>query len=103
MRVVAMTRRIGAVLAAQHNGEPFGGTGNAWSGQLVPGTYKTKTTKTKTIWLGALAFWIVVACLIAARVMFTDFSKHQSSFGLSGDKAALNFVMRQPSSERRSD
>jgi hypothetical protein len=93
-----MTRRNGAVLAAQHDRDSFSGTGVVWSGQFVAGT-----SKTKTIWFGALAFWIVVACLIAARITFSDFPKHQSSFGFSGDKAALNFVVQQPSSERSSD
>jgi hypothetical protein len=41
---------------------------------------------------GALAFWIVVAVLVAARIAFLDPSKSESTSSLFGTKAASAWI-----------
>jgi hypothetical protein len=40
----------------------------AWAEKVASGS----TSDKRAIWYGAAAFWIVVACIIAARVAFLD-------------------------------
>jgi hypothetical protein len=41
------------------------------------------------LWYGAALFWIVVACIIAARVAFLDLSKIQPATALSAPHPTL--------------
>jgi hypothetical protein len=40
----------------------------AWAEKITIGSAKDK----RGLWYGALVFWIVVACIIAARIAFLD-------------------------------
>jgi hypothetical protein len=45
-------------------------------------------TEGKTrMWYGALAFWLVVACLLVARIMLLDPSKLHPSYAISASDA----------------
>jgi hypothetical protein len=47
----------------------------AWAEKITIGSTKDR----RGLWYGAALFWIVVACLIAARIAFLDPTRIQSS------------------------
>lgn len=50
----------------------------AWAEKIAIGS----TNEKRGIWYGAAVFWIVVTCIIAARIMFVDPSRSQPTTAL---------------------
>lgn len=57
----------------------------AWAEKIAIGSTNDK----RAIWYGAAVFWIVVACIIAARVAFLDPSRIQPATSLSATHSTL--------------
>ena len=47
----------------------------AWAEKMAANSAPGK----RTVWYGAALFWLVVACIVAARVMFLDLSNFRSA------------------------
>jgi hypothetical protein len=57
----------------------------AWAEKITIDSAKDS----RGLWYGALAFWIVVACIIAARVAFLDPSRIQPATATSATPSVL--------------
>jgi hypothetical protein len=57
----------------------------AWAEKITINSAKDR----RGLWYGAVVFWIVVACIIAARVAFLDPSKIQPATALSAPHSTL--------------
>jgi hypothetical protein len=57
----------------------------AWAEKITIGS----TNERRSIWYGAALFWIVVACIIAARIAFVDPTKIQPATALSAPHSTL--------------
>lgn len=61
------------------------------------------STDARTMGYGALAFWIVIAVLVAARIAFLDTSRIQPTSSLLGAKAAPGWTTSETPSRKHSD
>jgi hypothetical protein len=57
----------------------------AWAEKIAIDSTKDR----RGLWYGALVFWIVVACIIAARVAFLDPGRTQRATALSATHSTL--------------
>jgi hypothetical protein len=57
----------------------------AWAEKMTIGSAGNK----RGIWYGALLFWIVVACIVAARIAFLDVSRIPSASTSSATHSTL--------------
>jgi hypothetical protein len=57
----------------------------AWAEKITIGS----TNDRRGLWYGAALFWIVVACLIAARIAFLDLSRVQPAAAQSATHSTL--------------
>ena len=57
----------------------------AWAEKITIGS----TNDRRGLWYGAALFWIVVACIIAARIAFVDPGKIQPATALSAPHSAM--------------